>query len=151
MKDRFGFTLVEILVVVAIIGALAAVVSAALNTARDRGTNAAIKANLAAIRTQAELFYAVNGDYGDDVALGDCPTSGATMFALDSTIASALEGAGQLGTPQCAADDERAADGDATSWAASAILSDDSNWCVDTTGYSGAGEAAVVDNVALCQ
>jgi len=52
-----GFTLIELLVVIAIIGILASVVLASLNTARDKGADAAIKANLSGIRAQAELFY----------------------------------------------------------------------------------------------
>jgi len=52
-----GFTLIELLVVVAIIGILASVVLASLNTARDKGADAAIKANLANIRAQAEIVY----------------------------------------------------------------------------------------------
>jgi len=46
-----------LLVVVAIIGILASVVLASLNSARSKGADAAIKANLANIRAQAQLVY----------------------------------------------------------------------------------------------
>jgi prepilin-type N-terminal cleavage/methylation domain-containing protein len=65
MKGNRGFTLIELLVVIAIIGILSSVVLASLNTARGKGADAAIKANLANARAQAELYYDTEGDYAD--------------------------------------------------------------------------------------
>ncbi|MDB5265589.1 MAG: prepilin peptidase dependent protein type pilus assembly protein PilA [Parcubacteria group bacterium] len=62
MISQKGFTLIELLVVIAIIGILSSIVLSSLNTARTKGTDAAVKSNLDQARTQAELFYSTNGD-----------------------------------------------------------------------------------------
>ena len=59
--DR-GFTLIELLVVIAIIGVLSSVVLASLNTARSKGSDAAVKSNLNNMRAQVELFYDSNSN-----------------------------------------------------------------------------------------
>jgi prepilin-type N-terminal cleavage/methylation domain-containing protein len=63
-NTKRGFTLMELLVVIAIIGILASVVLASLNSARNKGADAAIKSNLNNARSQAELYYDNNnGSY----------------------------------------------------------------------------------------
>ncbi|HWH07406.1 MAG TPA: type II secretion system protein [Candidatus Paceibacterota bacterium] len=97
---RRGFTLIELLVVIAIIGILSAVVLASLNTARNKGADAAVKSNIETIRTQAELFYDNNSNRyntnGTSAATGSCATAN-TMFAADTTISNALTQAGTAG------------------------------------------------------
>lgn len=58
-----GFTLIELLVVIAIIGVLSSIVISSLNTARNKGNDAAIKSNLDQARTVGELFYDSNGNH----------------------------------------------------------------------------------------
>jgi type IV pilus assembly protein PilA len=126
MKTNKGFTLIELLVVIAIIGILSSVVLASLNTARGKGSDAAIKANLSNARAQAELFYDGNSNqYGPDAAL----TAGAGVCnsANANNIAASVTAAGTGAT--CAASQ--------TAWVAKAPLSTgNGTFCVDSTGYA---------------
>lgn len=56
MNQR-GFTLIELLVVIAIIGILSAIVVSSLDTSRNKGSIASIKADLRNAIPQAELSY----------------------------------------------------------------------------------------------
>ena len=123
-----GFTLIELLVVIAIIGILASVVLASLNTARNKGGDAAVAANLANVRAQAELYYDDNGDYGTDSS--SCFSG---MFSDDSTIAKAIAAAASAGTGTTVCNST------ATTWAISATLKSVGTWCVDSAGTSEKG------------
>ena len=60
-KLKKGFTLIELLVVIAIIGILSSVVLASLNSARGKGNDAKVKAQLAGFRAAAEIYYDTAG------------------------------------------------------------------------------------------
>lgn len=110
-KLHKGFTLIELLVVIAIIGILASVVLASLNSARDKGADAAIKSNLNNARGQAALFYDDHGNY-----LGVCD-------AGEGTIADMVPAGGVCRD-------------DASHWIAYASLvsASSSTYCVDSKG-----------------
>ena len=115
-----GFTLIELLVVIAIIGILSSVVLASLNSARGKGSNAAVKAGLANLRSEATIFYDNNNQSYFDVC-------------IDPKIVSMLENASSTGGGM------RECKDDIDSWAAYAKLkvpeSDGSAyWCVNSTG-----------------
>lgn len=132
-----GFTLIELLVVIAIIGILSSVVLASLNTARDKGSNAAIKSNLNNARAQAELYYDSGQTY-----LGVC-TAGANNI---SALVTGATNSGGTNT-QCE-DDDTPING----WAANSQLKGTPTvfYCVDSTGAAtstGTDTISAVDDV----
>ena len=62
-KQQTGFTLMEILIVIAIIGILSSVVVGSLSTAREKGNDAAIKSTFSGLRSEAEIVYDDTGSY----------------------------------------------------------------------------------------
>lgn len=134
-----GFTLIELLVVIGIIGILSAVVLASLNTARSKGSDAAIQSDLDTIRTQAEIYYGGTGanSYGTQAFATDatCYSTGAGMFS-DATIKNAIDGAFKAGGSVAGSVACVAA---GTSYAVGVKLVSPaaaSWWCVDQTGSS---------------
>lgn len=126
-----GFTLIELLVVIAIIGILSSVVLASLNTARNKGADAAVKSNLNNVRAQAELYYDGNGN------------SYASVCSAAGGIATGVAAAGTAGGGAGVCNSTSSA------WAASAPLKTSGYWCVDSTGESKA-EAAALGSATVC-
>ena len=129
-----GFTLIELLVVIAIIGILSAVVLAALSTARNKGSYAAIQSDLSSVQTEAEIYYSGAGgnSYGGGDALGTCGVAG-TMYILDTTIKSAIaaaDSANGSGNVYCGTN------GTKSGYAVAVQLVSDNTkyWCVDSSG-----------------
>ncbi len=100
-RELSGFTLIELLVVIAIIGILASVILPALHSARDKGTDAAIQANLSQIRETAEIEYDRTYSYA---AICSDPT---VIQQLDAAVAAAggvsiqVDTAGVVDTATC--------------------------------------------------
>ncbi len=82
----------ELLVVIAIIGILSTVVLGQVNSARDKAESASVKAMMANMKVQAEIWYDTNGQKYTTTALTNttCPTSGTTNIFQDPTIQKAI-------------------------------------------------------------
>jgi len=131
IKNNFGFTIIELLVVVAIIGILAAI--AIVNVARyiDRGKDAAAKGDLATLLTAAIAFYNEKGDFNG--------------IAFDSDYANALSSLKsdrmkydvvvRCGTPQ-GSETFCESNSNSVSWCASIQEKADKSlrYCVDSRG-----------------
>ncbi len=71
-----GFTLIELMIVIVILGILAAIVVFAVGGIQDRGTQSACKANVKTVEVALEAYYAKNTAYpaaNDFTALTTAP------------------------------------------------------------------------------
>lgn len=66
MKNQNGFTLIELMVVVAIIALLATIAIPNLMKARMQANEASAQSTLKAIASSLENYYALNNQYPDD-------------------------------------------------------------------------------------
>ncbi len=67
MYRRKGFTLIELIIVVAILGALAAIAIPRITTSTTTAKTNAYKTNIDIMNTQIEMYYADTGGYPDNL------------------------------------------------------------------------------------
>lgn len=140
-----GFTLIELLIVIAIIGILASVVLGSLNTARAKGTDAAIKSSLNNMRGQASIWYDDNSYVyavvDEEYASSTCPTvieTNTNIFSdtkIFEGVSEAYNKAGGASLSRCVATED--------TWAIAVQLkssdgagAEPDSWCVDSVGAS---------------
>lgn len=71
MKEEKGFTLVELMIVVAIIGILAAIAIPQFSAYRERGFISSMESDARNIATAQELYYSDNAEYADAIGTGE--------------------------------------------------------------------------------
>ncbi len=115
---RWVFIIVILLVGIAIIGILSSVVLASLNTARQKGADASVKANLSSLRVEGVLYEDTNKSY-----VGFCDDFRATNSLKSASKSASLS---QSETNYVCNDSSSA-------WAASVPLRGGGYWCVDSS------------------
>ncbi len=147
--NKRGFTLIELLVVIAIIGILASVVLASLNTARDKGSDAAAKGAMSQLRAQAELYYDNGRTYS-----GFCGTSTTTPI-LANAASNGISTATTLNTTLATAgtNANTTCHDTPTAYAAEVNLKGSSGnvFCVDSTGAAKITATHLLANIVVCQ
>ena len=122
MNKSKGFTIIELIVVIAIIAILAAIVMVNVTQYINKGKNAAIKGNLGTMQTNATIWY----DQNSGTYVGFKASSGYTLplasIHADNPSDATVEA--ESATAYCVSSTLNAITGD-------------TNWCVDSTGFSG--------------
>ena len=94
-KNKQGFTIVELLIVVVVIAILAAITIVAFNGIQNRARDAALKSEVTDARKQLGIFATTNGDTFPS-AINSCPTpaSGAACILNNSKNTLSYNGSG---------------------------------------------------------
>mgnify|MGYP001615938919 CR=1 FL=1 len=130
-----GFTLLELLLVVAIIGILSSVILTALATARNRANDAKVKAHLSQAKAAAEIYSEINNGYGSaNVSVVTGGTSCTGVMFTDTVSGMAVYG----NSTNYPGGTRLVCVQNLSAFAFAASLSSAGRyWCVDSTGDPG--------------
>jgi len=120
-KKSKGFTIIELLVVVAIIAVLAAIVLVNVTQYINKGKDAAIKGNMSTILTNGAIHYDSAGNY-TAFPLAANPAYNGPAEAIEAANAAPTAWVNGTGSAYCV----------------KAVLKDTTTYCVDSTGFKGA-------------
>lgn len=117
-----GFTIVELLITIAIIGILAAVVIGSLNDAREEGLGAKVKSELVLLTKRAKIEESQNLTY--DVVCGS------NSFSTSTEVLRIITSIERFSPEPVVCNSTTAR------YAVSAAISSSTYWCVDSEGFS---------------
>ena len=80
-RSTRGFTLIEILIVVVILGILAAIVIPQFSSASQEASISSVRSQLQTLRSQVELYRVQQGDFPEDGTIPGSGTAGTGGFA----------------------------------------------------------------------
>jgi len=145
MKNKNGFTVIELIVVISVIVLLTALVMISLRQVRIKANNSRIKNDMDQLRKQAEVIYAANGMVTYCVSAGNScfETANVEVGKLSDDI-DIRNGSG--GAPTI--------NKNASAFCIDAVLADSTKMCYDSTGkqtYGGAIGTAGTCNVVSCR
>jgi general secretion pathway protein G len=79
-RQEEGFTLIELMIVIVILGVLAGIVLFAVGGITDRGTSAACKTDVSTVQTAVEAYFAKVGQYPNNLVPQLTDPNGQTQF-----------------------------------------------------------------------
>jgi len=86
-RQRTGFTLIEMLIVVVVIGILAAIAIPKFSQAKGRTRAATIRSDLRNLATAQEEYLAENGTYASNVSDLDFTTTNGVVITIVNVVA----------------------------------------------------------------
>lgn len=141
-----GFSLVELLIVITIIGILSSIILQSLSNSRARAYDSKIKQQLSSFRTAAEIYFSSQNGYGPNVPGPDC---GSGMF--NDVIASNGSPGIFIAPGNLPSFVQLACSSSASAYAVKASLySGDQYWCVDSKGFSGMINGVITGPTTIC-
>jgi len=133
-----GFTLLELMVVIAIIGILTSIILVSISAAKNKGFDAQVESELSGVKSAASIYYGNNGNsYIGHAGAGSnqCPSTGPTPFTMFADTNSNM--ATQVSYGEYPAGVSITCNASDTAYAVQANLSSaNTYWCVDSTGAS---------------
>lgn len=124
MNKQKGFTIIELIVVIAIIAVLAAIVLVNVTQYISKGKDASIKGNMSSMATIAASYYDDNGsDFTTSPGLAAYPAFAAGVTAIQDANGDVAPTVSVI----------------AAAWCIATPLNNtaDGPWCVDSTGFKG--------------